>query len=66
MTCEHPRKWEIECSANDFDVAKQKANEGWEPFAVTPETENNYETYFFRRLKPCEECAKSSSSPLGK
>lgn len=56
--CEHPRKWEMECVSNDFYEAKKKASEGWEPFDVTPETENCYQAYYFRRIKPCEECEK--------
>lgn len=41
-------KWELEKSA-DGDPADKLLAEGWEPFAVEPETETTYSAIWFKR-----------------
>lgn len=64
MTCNHPRKWEmtqeytnnLDGVAVSSELIEKVLSLGWEPFAVTQNV--NFRTTYFRRLKPCTECAE--------
>lgn len=56
MTCEHPRKWEMEHVAYSDIRWSPYLREGWEPISVAGL--RHEERVFLRRLKPCEECKK--------
>lgn len=56
MTCEHPRKWEMKsCYSDDINKLLEL---GFEPYHVKPAGGDLGNAYFFKRLKPCEECKK--------
>lgn len=62
MTCTHEKKWMTATAAYPDALGQaQLLDEGWEPFAVTPETEQAYARYHFRKPRPCKKCALSEN-----
>lgn len=52
------KKWEITCESVDLDDvqpfirANDRGREGWEPFAVTPQTLSSSHIWFRREVDP--------------
>lgn len=58
-------KWEIESANTASGHVNRLLSVGWEPFAVSPESDERYAVIWFKRLKQPENCVGCERSDVG-